>query len=664
MRKPLEAPLNRRELTALIVLLVLAVAPHVLHLEGWISAFFLAAVFLRLVALRIPRALPGKLLLFLLTVGGLANVLAHYPLLMGKESGVALLTSMMGLKLLELKSRRDLFITVFLAFFALVTQFLFRQEIALVGYVLLVVWGLGTVLVEASRSEHSPNLLPPLRKSGVMLLQAVPVMIVLFVFFPRFTGPLWNLGLDSTAAKSGLSDRISPGSISKLILSEEVAFRVDFEGEIPPNSKLYWRGPVLWESDGFYWNEGPRQRPRRLRFQVDGEPVTHTVTLEPTHRRWLFALDLPQKRPANSIRMPDFQLLNTKPLDQRIRYNLTSWTQYNTGPLREDELQRGLQLPPNITPRMEQLVEGWRADAESPAAIVDAALRYFREQPFYYTLIPPLTLDNPADEFLFDTRRGFCEHYATSFTLLMRLAGIPTRVVTGYQGGEVNPMGDYLVVRQSDAHAWSEVWLEGRGWVRIDPTAAVAPQRIERSFNPDFGRSSTIGAPIEFDLGESELLKRMVKQLLWGWDSVNSTWHNWVLGYSNERQGLLMDLLGLSFLRGHRLAIGMVLITAIVVMAIGGLLWNQTRQKTDPVQRAYLRYCRKLNRIGIERRPWEGPKDLASRVIDQRPDLATDVARITSLYVGIRYGTEDNQKLRRRLQTMVQAFRPSRSQAG
>ncbi|OOZ37559.1 transglutaminase TgpA family protein [Solemya velesiana gill symbiont] len=664
MRKPLEAPLNNRELTALIILLIMTMAPHVLHLNGWISGFFIAAVFLRLVALKTPKALPGRFLLFLLTAGGLTNVLAHYPLLMGKEAGVALLTSMMGLKLLELKTRRDLFITVFLAFFTLVTLFLFRQEIALVGYVLLVAWGLGAVLVEASRSEHSANLLVPLRKSGIMLLQAVPVMIVLFVFFPRFTGPLWNLGFDSRAATAGLSDRISPGSISKLILSEEVAFRVNFEDKIPPNSNLYWRGPVLWQTDGFYWNEGPQQRPRKLKLQVAGEPVAHTVTLEPTHRRWLFALDLPQKRPPNSIHMPDFQLLNLKPLDQRIRYSLTSWTEYNTGPLQEDELQRGLQLPPNITPRMEELVAGWKAEAEGPVEIVETALKFFREQPFFYTLIPPLTLDNPADEFLFETRRGFCEHYATSFTLLMRLVGIPTRVVTGYQGGELNPMGGYLVVRQADAHAWSEVWLAGSGWVRIDPTAAVAPQRIDRSFNPNIDRSFDIGEPIKFNLKESDLVKRLVNQLRWGWDSINSSWHNWVLGYTMERQGSLMAMLGFSFLRGYKLALGMVLITATVVFGLAILLWNQTIIKTDPIQKAFLRYCKKLSRIGIVRNPWEGPRDLATRVIKLRPDLATDVARITSLYIAMRYGNEGGQQKLRRLQMQVQAFRPSRRPAG
>ncbi|MES9843334.1 MAG: DUF3488 and transglutaminase-like domain-containing protein [Candidatus Sedimenticola sp. PURPLELP] len=664
MRKPLQAAINRRELTALIVLLIMAVSPHVLHLNPWISAFFFAAVFLRLVALKTPRALPGRLLLFFLTAGGLANVLAHYPLLIGKEAGVALLASMLGLKLLELKTRRDLFVTVFLGFFVLVTQFLFRQEIALVIYVLLVVCGLGAILVEASRAEHSNSLLIPLRKSISMLLQAVPVMVVLFVFFPRFSGPLWNLGFEGDTGITGLSDRITPGSISRLTRSKAVAFRVDFEKAPPANHKLYWRGPVLWQTDGFSWTEGQRQRPRRLGLRVSGDAVRHTVTLEPTQRRWIFALDLPKRRPRGSIRLPDFQLLNMKPLDQRIRYDVESYTDYNTGPITDNERSRGLQLPSNVSPRMHKLVADWQTRTENPADMVNTALHYFREQEFYYTLNPPQVLDNPADEFLFDTRRGFCEHYATSFTLLMRLAGIPTRVVTGYQGGELNPVGGYLTVRQSDAHAWTEVWLEGKGWLRIDPTAAVAPERIERTFDPEIDDAASIGAPIQFTLKQSDFLHSMIKQLRWGWDSVNSTWHRWVLGYTMQRQGRLMDMLGLSFLRGHKLAFGMVLVTFIVTLALGLLLWNQARSRTDPVQKAFLRFCRKLHRIGIERNPWEGPRDLASRVIRLRPDLATEVARITSLYVGIRYGKQDNPQKRRRLQMMVHAFRPARKEAG
>ncbi len=659
MIRPEQMQLTPRELVALVTLLILSVLPHLLHLNPWISAFFIATVLLRLAALKNPRALPGRWLLFLLTIGGVVNVLSHYPVFFGKDAGVALLASMLALKLMELKTRRDLFITIFLAFFCLITQFLFRQEILLTLYVFLVAAGLTAVLVEVSRIERSRSLLQPLMKSGSLLLQAVPIMVVMFIFFPRLSGPLWNLGVDEATGVTGLSDRIRPGTISKLIRSKAVAFRVEFESEAPPPEKRYWRGPVLLQTDGFTWMEGVLRRPRPLEFTTDGNQIRYTVTMEPTRQKWLFGLDLPDSLPPNALLLPDFQLINLQPHDRRIRYSLTSSTEYNTGDISRRERERALRLPDNVTPRMLDLVDSWQQMSREKSTIVDLGLNHFRQQEFYYTLYPPLMIENPADEFLFDQRRGFCEHYSTSFALLMRLAGIPSRVVTGYQGGELNPIDNILTVRQSDAHAWVEVWLEGHGWVRVDPTAAVAPERIERTF--DFEIDDELGAlgiPIDFSQVDSDFMKSMAQRFRWSLEALNSSWQRWVLGYSDQRQGNLMDIMGLSFIKGYKLGIAMVMISAVLVLALGALLWGRTRERKDPVLMQYERFCDRMAKVGLIRSPAEGPKDFARRSIKQRPDLTREISRITGLYIGLRYGSEYSDALFRKLVRNVKAFRP------
>jgi hypothetical protein len=354
----------------------------------------------------------------------------------------------------------------------------------------------------------------------------------------------------------------------------------------------------------------------------------------------------------------DFQLIRPRPIAQRILYRVGSNLQYNTGLISDRERRRGLQLPANVTPRMRSLANEWRQSGTTNAEVVNLALRFFREQEFYYTLYPPTLERNPVDQFLFDSRRGFCEHYATSFATLMRIAGIPARVVLGYQGGEINPMGDYLIVRQSDAHAWAEVWLEGNGWVRIDPTAAVAPERIERSFEFDLaGGSTAIGTPITF--GDTNgFFSRITKQIRWSLDAINASWARWVLGYRQDQQSRLMDLLGLGFLRGRSLAIGMVLFTGIGVIIIGFFIWRRGRRKPDPVQLDYLRFCNRLRRAGLRRSPQEGPRDYAARAKARWPKHRQEIERIIRLYIELRYGSQAGEREKRLFHRTVRAFKP------
>jgi transglutaminase-like putative cysteine protease len=648
--------ISRPLLASLILLLTAAASPHFLHLNGWITLFFLAALTLRIASIFFPALTPGRLLLFLLAMLSLGNVIFHYPVLYSGETAVALMTSMVCLKLLEIRSRRDLYVVVFVGYFLLVTQFLFEQGMLMVGYVFLLAVGLTAVLVEMNRTNPSRTPTRPLKTALSLLLQAAPLMLVLFIFFPRLSGPIWSLASGETQGITGVGDEVSMGAFSGLIQSNAVAFRADFEGAIPPPNQRYWRGTVLWSTDGKRWWGGEPLRTTKLKLGVLDQPLFYTITLEPTSKSWIFALDLPSTLPPDAGITPDFQMIRESPVTQRILYRVGSNLQYNTGLISEPERQRGLQLPSNVTPRMRKLVNEWRQQGNTSAEIVDLALRHFREQEFYYTLYPPTLERNPVDQFLFDSRRGFCEHYATSFATLMRIARIPARVVLGYQGGEINPMGDYLIVRQSDAHAWTEVWLEGNGWVRIDPTAAVAPERIERSFEFDLaGGSTAIGTPFVFS-DKSGFFWRMGRQIRWGIDAINASWARWVLGYRQDQQSRLMDLLGLGFLKGHSLAIGMVVFTGVVVIIIGFFIWRRGRAKPDPVQIDYLRFCNKLRRKGLARSPQEGPRDFAIRAKARWPQQRQEIERIIRLYIELRYGNRAGDRERRAFHRSVRAF--------
>jgi hypothetical protein len=370
--------------------------------------------------------------------------------------------------------------------------------------------------------------------------------------------------------------------------------------------------------------------------------------MEPNGEPWLVALDSPVGAPPGAVLTADAQLLARAPLRERTTYRVESVA----GAPRERvlgarERALALQLPSQVSGRMRALVQRWEEEESGP---VERALEYFETQPFVYTLTPGALGEDPLDEFLFDTRRGFCEHYAAAFTLLMRLAGVPARVVTGYQGGELNPRGGYLMVRQADAHAWSEVWLSAAGWVRVDPTAAVSPERIERSIDPT--ASGGEGA-VRFNPRRPGLMGRLVRQVSWGLDALDLGWHRWILGYTRERQGRVLGSVGMGFLQDQALGLGAVLAAMAVLGAIALGLARDGRPRRDPVQTAYVQFCRRLARQGLVRAPQEGPWDFARRSARARPDLGPWIRSITALYVGLRYGRDEDAGRIRRLRRLV-----------
>jgi transglutaminase-like putative cysteine protease len=410
--------------------MLLVGAPLALHQPPWLSLGWLLIALLPWWRLSRGKPLPGTWLRLPLALAGFTAVILTYGSVRGRDAGVALLTTMVAIKLLELRGMRDLYVTVFLGYFLVMANLLYSQEPPMAAYLLFSVLVLTATLIAANRGPGRIALREELRLGGKLLLQGLPIMLVLFFLFPRIDGALWHTPLPPTSASTGISDEMRPGDISKLVQDDSVAFRVEFDGVVPPPSQRYWRGPVMWFTTGRFWRAGSPPNAQSM-YVGRGEPVSYSVSLEPSQQRWLFTLDLPAEIPNDARLTDDFQVVTEGPITTRRRYSARSYTDYTAVDLSPEQRRAGLQQPYHLSDRVRELALSWRSRATSDRDVVQMALAHFRNEPFVYTLEPPLLPVDPIDGFLFETRRGFCEHYATSFTVLMRLAGIPARVVTG-----------------------------------------------------------------------------------------------------------------------------------------------------------------------------------------------------------------------------------------
>jgi len=638
----------------LLVSLLLVAAPHAERVPWWITLLVIALFAWRAYLQYYTLVLPRKWLLLLIATSAVIGIHLSYGRVMGRDSGVALLLIMLGLKVLEMATLRDAMISIILCYFLVITNFLYSQTIPMAIYMLGTVWLITSTMIGFQfRTPPASSYRYQLRNAGLMLLQAGPLMLVLFVLFPRVQGPLWGMPQDVAAGITGLSDEMSPGSVSSMIDSDAVAFRVSFKDQIPPTDRLYWRGPVMWDFDGYTWSARRSRDTLPRRYEPIGNPVEYTVTVEPHGKHWLFALDLPAGAPPNAVITNDYQLLSPTRVVTRTRYDMASYLDFrDNAELTPYELQRALQLPPGSNPRSAALARDMRNAARDDRDYIDAVLRMFRNQKFFYTTLPPRLGINPVDEFLFTTRAGFCEHYASSFVVLMRAAGIPARVVTGYQGGELNNVGNYLIVRQADAHAWAEVWLRDTGWSRVDPTAAVSPLRIEDGIAAALPQ----GEPLPLLLQDKYAWLRRARLT---WDSAANSWNQLVLGYNPERQQQLLRRAGIGDATWGKLSAIMITITGAVMLLVSALILRQLRAaRPDPVTAAYARFCARLARCGLARHPSEGPDAYRKRAIDARPEFTLAVNSISDLYIRLRYGEAMRVEDILQLCRSVKAFRP------
>lgn len=611
-------PREARDTIFLLVVIGWVVLPHVGHLPLWCSLSTAGILLWRGTLAVRSRPLPNRWWMGGLILLALAATFFTHRTLLGRDAGVTMIVVLLALKTLELRARRDAFVVFFLGFFAMLTNFFFSQSLPTAAAMLLALLGLLTALVNAHMPAGRPSLAASARIAGRMALLGAPIMMVLFMLFPRFA-PLWGMPGDAMRGRSGLSSQMEVGNVASLVLDEAIAFRVKFEAAPPPRNSLYFRGPVLTNFDGKQWTAlqgrwgllasgltGPAAR-----LEVQGTPVRYEVTLEPSNRPWLLVLDAAAEAPrgtgVEAFMNAELVWQAGRPVVDLLRYRAQSHTQFRHGPaLRAAVLPHYSELPPGFNPRTAQLGQQlMREHADRPAQ-VRAALELLRTGGYTYTLDPGVYGTHTADEFWFDRKEGFCEHIASAFAILMRSMNIPARVVTGYQGGEPNPVDGYWTVRQSDAHAWTEVWLEGRGWVRVDPTGMVAPGRV--------GTLQRLAAPQGVLTGAINAMNpTLAAQMRAAWEALNNSWNQWVLNYTQSKQ---LDLLrDLGFASPSWEDLGYVLLGLIVAAALAGAAWSYwERTQHDPWLRLLGRVRRRLRRQGLEVSPHLPPRQIATLV--------------------------------------------------
>ena len=650
---------------ALILLLglLLVIFPNFSHLPLWLSSVMISLILWRgCYELRLC-AIPNKIILFLLTLMLLAGIVFSYHTLIGRNAGSAMLLGLLCLKLFEIKSFRDVALIINLALFSIVINFLFNQSIPVAFTMLFALVFLFTALISFQHDYKELNKVKPLplklirsnekqhfKLAFKMLAQAIPFAIILFILFPRVNGPLWGLPEDAFSATTGLSDKMSPGRISQLSNNSSVAFRVKFDSTIPPANKLYWRGPVMWNFDGYDWTAPANERIalNKFKFTALGKKIQYSITLQPHNDYWMLALDIPSTLPENSQLSADMQVLSILPIQKLKRYDLGSYTDYVLPENSKISIQRYLKLPesrsnePGSNLYKSRLLINKLKDPANPRETVNNILNYFATQNFYYSRNPPLLYNNPVDEFLFETKRGYCEHYASSFTVLMRLAGIPARVVTGYQGGEMNPIDNFMTIRQSDAHAWSEVFLGKKGWVRVDPTAAIPPANIE---NTDDAIRLNSNRKKPAHLFKSNWLSKQMKQMRFAWDAVNNRWNQWVLGYNNKRQKAFFAAIGIPEITWQGLSQLLFSILAVLTGVLAFIVFSNSSKKKNEIQNTYFKFLKKLNKYELTKLNSEGADDFAKRAIIKLPDHQQIIKQITLLYLQLRYKKYNEKQL-------------------
>jgi transglutaminase-like putative cysteine protease len=647
-------PVTYDQLAGIFACLALALAAHLGSLPVWVFVTVAASGGIRLMLARRGRAAPPRGVRLGMAALAIALLFLQFRTFNGLSAGTALLALMAGLKLLETDTRRDIYIITLSIYFVSVSALLESDSFWLLAYLIGVCWLSTAALLRLTTAVPVPDWRRCLRYSGRILSQALPLALVFWLFFPRLSTPLWQIPQDGHVAASGLSDTMSPGDIDQLALSDEVAFRVRFAAATPPPRELYWRGPVMHDFDGRTWSRSYSMLRKPPPLQPQGPAYRYTVSLEANEHNWIFALDWPsQWNLPGGILTGDYTLVRREPVSRPIDVDATSYTRVQSlEPLSDGLRRRDTKIPANRNPRTAQFAQTLRSAHPDDLEYVRAVLAMFTQQPFYYTLTPPKLADNSVDAFLFDTKRGFCEHYASAFAVLMRAAGIPARVVTGYQGGTFNRFADYWILRQSDAHAWDEVWIEGPGWLRIDPTSSIAPERVEH------GLDEGVGA-------DERLTSRWQRRTPWfadarlRLDALRQLWRERILFFDQSSQQNLLERLRIPEPDAQKLVI---VLTAALTAVLCWLTWT-VRREVEPTRRellirVYSRLCAKLAAVGIPRAAHEGAEDYAARVAQRRPDLKVAVTALCRHYSRLRYAGAATRVTIGQFDAAVRAFRP------
>jgi protein-glutamine gamma-glutamyltransferase len=631
----------RRPLLWLAAALIFTLPPMLGTLATWVLILFLitlaAKFWMEPKGYRL-RSTPWKLLLVSCI---LVAVFLTYGSIKAIEPGVSLVVILMSLKILEAHTAHEFQVMVLGAWILCLCGFFLTQDLATALCLLIAFSLLFVALIQFHRGP-SADFWAPVRAAGRLLAQAVPLVVLLFLLFPRVSGGFRFQFSESRGASSGFSGTISPGSVAALANSSDIAFRAEFpDGEIPPLRAMYWRGAVLWQGDGLEWRspDAPAASPHRPQYPPGAQGIRQRINLEPHNEHWMFALDWPSEPPAGAFLAPGNYLWSGKTIQKSKTYNVKSVLDIREKELHPRERKVLLEVPATISPSVRELAQSWSAPNRNPRAIVNAALRFFQTQGFRYSLSPGEYKKNDLEEFLFRRRIGFCEHYAAAFATLMRLAGVPARLVAGYLGGEYNEFGRFFLVRQADTHAWCEVWLPDSGWVRVDPTSVVAPDRVNLGLSSFLERRAASGQP---EARQSALVRNLSQSPIFNdirlaWQTLNYTWDTRVLSFDADVQESLFAAAGMSE-RGPLALVFHTIVIAAFLLGIyaAWMLWR-THLRRDRTKALYERFCRKAAGLGARRNPWEGPLDFSQRAAQLLPNESESIRRISEAYISLRY---------------------------
>lgn len=659
--------LSRNGLFWVLCAFLAVVMLHMDHLPLWITVLAISCVAWRILEYRGIVPFPPWPLKAVFVVGCVAALVMSYRSLLGLEPMLSMLIAGFGLKLLEMHHKRDAVVLVYLTYLAAAINCVFTDDMQQFALVLLTFIIATTALVTINQPKSKGFSARPSLLAMKMMATAVPLMLVLFMVVPRL-GAFWSIPVPKNQARTGVSDTMAPGQFSELVASDELAFRVSFEGEVPGRDRLYWRGLVMSEFDGREWKQASFYGPDQPIMRRDdfsnaerlGEPVTYTITMQPTYRRWLFALSTPATTEPGVRRLRDSRLASISRISLRKNFVMQSWLDYRLEPdgIHPHRARLETELPPGFNPETVRVAQQWALEEPDAEALIRRVLQLFNRS-FVYTLEPPGLGTHAVDEFLWQTRRGFCEHFAGSFAFFIRAAGYPARVVSGYLGGEVHPSENFVTVRQYDAHAWAEVWIEGRGWVRVDPTAAVAPERVEMSLADLFGDDEGFLAGNLLSLARYRDLG-LVNWIFLRKEYFEYYWGVWVLGYDKRQAEFLNRMLG----QVTAFRLGILFLLAVVVSVLPYLfvrLVHRQRERPDPRDALISQFCEKMARAGLPRRTGEGILDFARRVATERPEIGSEGMAIARSYVSQRYDEHGPQQIDS-LRRMVRRLSPPRAQ--
>jgi transglutaminase-like putative cysteine protease len=610
-----------------------------------------------------PRGYRLRFAIFKLMLAAVALLIifASHNSLKGVEPAVSLLVVLISLKVLEAHTAREFQVMVLMGWVLCLCGFFLSQDFAAAVCLLTAFALLLVALIQFHRAASPGAFWPPLRTACKLLAQAAPLVVLLFVLFPRIgTGFRFEFR-DLRTAGTGFSDHLSPGTIASLANSSDIAFRAEFPGSnTRPTGPMYWRGAVMWHCDGMEWRApyAPESISRAPKQSPSGNTIRQRITLAPHGARWMFALDRPFETPHGAMLVRGDYIRSVQPIRKTRRYEVVSSPEVTRNDLTPYERKEALELPASISPAVRELAQSWVAQNSNSRAIINSALQFFRTQGFRYSLSPGEYKKDDLEQFLFHRRVGFCEHYAASFATLMRLAGIPARVVVGYLGGEYNDLGDFFLVRQADTHAWCEVWLPESGWTRVDPTNIVAPGRASLDLNSFLEGRIASG---QMEPRRSAFLARLARSAIFtnirlAWETLNYQWDTRLLGFDADVQDVLLSSIGIAKHGPYFLIVEVLAIAVVMLVIYFGWMQLRTRSRVNPVKVVYERFCRKIARLGAQRHPWEGPSDFSMRAAQLLPHESERIRQISNTYISLRYAQEPDAIMLDRFAKEVSAF--------